>query len=70
MGDATPVDPKSPLAKAWDAYKVTDECATSVRWALKVEHPHLQGSLWAIFMAGFEAGQQAQRHPEERGDDT
>ena len=68
MSTTTQVDPESPLAKAWEEYQGTDDFANSSKWAAHVEHPHLQGSLWAVFMAGFDAGQKAARHPEESDD--
>ena len=66
MSDAmTGVDPDSPLAKAWAEYKETDDFANSKRWAESVEHKHLQGSLWAVFMSGFNAGLNARREAAE-----
>lgn len=70
MPAMTPADPDGPLMKAWEAFKQTDEFANSHRWArtmtltfspdgekILCEQPHLIGSLWAIFSAGFQAGQ-------------
>jgi hypothetical protein len=49
----TPVSPDSPLMKAWEAYKATDEYANTAYWALQSQHT--QGSLWAAFVRGYEA---------------
>lgn len=46
-----PVPDDHPLMQAWTAYKATEEHANSLRWA--ATHP--EGSLWAAFMAGFQA---------------
>lgn len=58
-----------PIMVAWRAYNETDEAKNSRRWAqrmnfeqdtsgdiAKITHPHLDGSLWAVFLAGFSAG--------------
>ena len=47
----TPVSRGSPLWKAWEAYKQSDEYANTRRWALYAEH--VDGSLWAAFERGF-----------------
>ena len=46
-----------PLMVAWKAHQQTEEYANSRKWAAFPEH--LDGSLWALFMAGFFAGQKA-----------
>jgi len=43
-----------PLMRAWKAHQATADFANSKHWATVPEH--LQGSLWALFMAGFNAG--------------
>ena len=43
-----------PLMIAWKAYQQTDAFANSKKWA--AHEQHLLGSLWAIFEAGFRAG--------------
>jgi hypothetical protein len=43
-----------PLMKAWKVHQATVDFANSKRWA--AVPGHLQGSLWALFMAGFNAG--------------
>lgn len=59
-----------PLMVAWNAYKETTDFDNAKRWAqcvnisntrddtasLRVQHPHLEGSLWAMFVAGWNAG--------------
>jgi hypothetical protein len=61
---AVPQD--SPLMKAWEAYKKSDEYKNSRKWAstarleegdgwMKLTYPHTEGSLWAAFSAGFSA---------------
>lgn len=42
-----------PLMIAWNAYKATEEYANSRQWAGYKEH--LDGSLWAVFCAGYAA---------------
>ena len=41
----------SPLMKAWGSYTKSAEYANTKRWALHPEH--VDGSLWAAFLAGF-----------------
>lgn len=60
MPAQTPIREDDPRKQAWDAYTQTDEFKNSERWAkycqvLEVQHPHLTGSLWAVFIKGFEA---------------
>jgi hypothetical protein len=40
-----------PLLIAWNEYQKTEDFANTKRWAAYAEH--LQGSLWAVFMAGY-----------------
>lgn len=42
-----------PLMIAWEAYQRTDDFENAKKWATFPEH--LQGSLWGLFMAGFNA---------------
>lgn len=42
-----------PLMIAWNAYKATEDYANSRKWAEYKEH--LDGSLWAVFCAGYAA---------------
>lgn len=75
-----PVPVDSPLMKAWEAYKQTDDYANSLYWATTLHRmrqanaaahgvspeqnvaseaerqDRAQGSLWAAFARGFEAG--------------
>lgn len=57
-----------PLMVAWKAYLQTPEYSNSRKWAefvvlsnkediqaLAVDHPHLSGSMWTAFMAGWKA---------------
>lgn len=59
-----------PMMVAWRAFQATEDFANSKRWAevvdlrietdsLKMRHPHLDGSLWNIFMNGFLAGERS-----------
>jgi len=60
MSTQAPIPEGHPLRAAWDAYAATDEFANSLRWAetakVEVTHPHTLGSMWAVFEAGFRAG--------------
>lgn len=42
-----------PLMIAWSAYRATPDFANTKRWAAHPEH--VDGSLWAAFVAGFNA---------------
>jgi len=61
MTAQTPLSKDDPRMVAWEKYKETKDYENAHRWALYVEHqvshPHIDGSLWAMFQAGFEAGQ-------------
>ena len=48
-----PVPTDHPLMRAWTAHKATEEFSNSRRWAHHAEH--LEGSLWALFVAGWNA---------------
>lgn len=58
----------SPLMIAWNAFKASDGYANTLKWArhvaireretnalIEIQHPHTEGSLWAAFMAGWNA---------------
>lgn len=47
------VDKDSPLMIAWEKYKATADYANTKKWALFPEH--VDGSLWASFLQGYEA---------------
>ena len=53
MPDMTPVNHNSPLWKAWLAYHKTEAYTNTRYWAQRQDH--VDGSLWAAFVAGFEA---------------
>lgn len=69
MNVSAALSPDDPLMVAWNAYKQTDDFNNSKRWAqtfhicntrddttsLRVDHPSLEGSLWAMFVAGWNA---------------
>ena len=50
-GPMSPCPENHPLMIAWKAYQETDDFKNTRRWAVIPEH--VQGSLWAAFMAGF-----------------
>ena len=56
MSTNKPVDKNDPLMTAWEAFKGTEEFTNACKWALTEEHLH--GSLWAVFLAGYQAGNQ------------
>lgn len=53
MDTSAPIPHDHPLWRAWNAHKVTPEYANSKCWAKHDEH--VEGSLWALFMAGWMA---------------
>lgn len=53
MTAMTPLPQDHPLMRAWEAYKLTEEYTNSKHWA--PSHQHIQGALWAVFSAGWEA---------------
>jgi hypothetical protein len=55
MSAMTPADKNSPLMIAWTAYKLTDDFANTRKWAFYNNGEHVDGSLWAAFMEGFNA---------------
>lgn len=56
-----------PLMLAWEAFRATPEATNAAQWAHFVQisapmqgtsiltHPHLVGSLWCFFVAGYAA---------------
>lgn len=46
-----------PMMIAWKKHQSTDEFKSSKNWAK--EHEHLDGSLWALFVAGWNAAHDA-----------
>lgn len=57
MPTMTAVPEDHPLMIAWKTYQATDDFANTKKWAM--HHEHVQGTLWAAFMAGFQARQVA-----------
>lgn len=53
MTTMAPVPNEHPLMKAWEAHKQTEEYANSKKWA--ANERHVDGSLWALFEAGWRA---------------
>jgi hypothetical protein len=49
----TKIPDDHPMMVAWNAYMESEEFANSKRWAINPDHT--EGSLWASFMAGFNA---------------
>ena len=52
MSAMTPADKNSPLVRAWEKYKSTDEYSNTRR---ALQEKHVDGSLWAAFSEGFTA---------------
>lgn len=48
-----PLPKNDPLILSWEDYKKTAEFENTKHWASKPEH--VDGSLWAAFMAGYTA---------------
>lgn len=48
-----PLPSDDPILLAWQAYSAGEEYENTKRWASKVEH--IDGSLWAAFLAGWQA---------------
>jgi hypothetical protein len=53
MPTMTPCPKDDPLMIAWMQFQSTGDYENAKQWAAKPEH--LQGSLWAVFEAGFRA---------------
>jgi hypothetical protein len=58
MSTMRPVGPDEPLMVAWTAFQATPEFENAKKWAYDARH--LQGSLWAMFEAGFNARPRAE----------
>jgi hypothetical protein len=67
-----------PLMIAWKSYRATPDFDNTKQWAgktvivtseglspISVSHPHLLGSLWAAFEAGFRAAANVRRQDED-----
>lgn len=61
MEAMSPVPANDPLMIAWEAYKASPEYANTRRWAL--QEAHVDGSLWAAFVAGFSLARRAVSAP-------
>lgn len=55
MSTSAQVPQDHPLMRAWNAHKATPEYANSKSWAQHADH--VDGSLWALFVAGWTAAQ-------------
>ncbi len=64
MNASTLVPNDHPLMIAWKAHQETEDFKNSAHWAAHPEH--LQGSLWALFMAGYRAGEAELKASERR----
>lgn len=56
---ASPLPSDHPLFLAWEEYRKTEDYVQTRAWAERREH--LTGSLWAVFVAGWEAKEQHDR---------
>ena len=71
MSTSAPLPDNDPRVIAWNAYKATDDFANTRKWALdtnvqnNLRQQYVEGSLWASFLYGFEAGGAAQVTPRE-----
>lgn len=53
----TPVPKDHPLWIAWKEYQSSGGYANTLHWAVvSTDAEHVEGSLWAAFEAGFNAG--------------
>lgn len=55
MPESEAVSADDPRMIAWAQYKHSNEYENSKRWAVFPQH--VEGSMWAAFIAGFEAAQ-------------
>lgn len=55
MNNQTPIPNDHPLKLAWDKYTATEDYANARRWA-KEGDEFIEGSLWAAFVEGWNAG--------------
>ena len=53
MSTLTPCPQDDPLMIAWNSYKQSDKYANTKKWA--TDPNHTEGSLWAVFEAGYKA---------------
>lgn len=53
MPTETPFPADHPMLVAWNAYKLSEDFQNTRKWALHEEH--VDGSLWAAFIAGYAA---------------
>ena len=51
MPTETPVPQSDPLMKTWEAFKQSPAYVNAKTWA--ADPNHLEGSLWALYSAGF-----------------
>lgn len=65
MSEQTPLPADHPIKVAWDKFRATDGYANTRRWA--AHEKHVDGSLWAAFIAGYEAAQ-ADARPDAEGE--
>lgn len=55
MNAQTEIPLDHPMRAAWEAHKLTDEYRNALRWAIDGEPEHVVGSLWAMFVVGWNA---------------
>lgn len=53
MSTSAQVPKDDPLMIAWESYKTTEEFSNSRKWAQYEQH--VDGSMWAAFVAGYQA---------------
>jgi len=72
MSTMTPLPDDDPMMLAWRAFQETDDYKNALKWVqelgsitfsfnangtrITAEHPYVEGSLWAPFIAGYEKG--------------
>ena len=67
MNNTNPAGTTSLVMIAWNKYKETDGFKNTKKWA--ANEKHVDGSLWAAFLTGFNGGKSApQETPEVEGD--
>lgn len=55
MPTGAQVPENHPLMVAWKAHQETEDYKNSMKWAAK-DNKYLEGSMWALFLSGFNAG--------------